>query len=177
MQIDNRQRLLAILAISGLGLLVADWFVFTPLTHLWQARSKKVVELRQEIVDGSSLVQRERFIRSRWDEMRTNTLSNNPSLAEQQMLKAFDGWSQDSGVSITSITPQWKHDEDEYMTLECRVDATGDMETLARFLYAVEKGPMALKVISAELTSHDTVGQQLSLALEVSGLVLTPQSQ
>jgi Tfp pilus assembly protein PilO len=177
MRIDNRQRLLAILAISGLGLLVADWFVFTPLTHLWQSRSKQVAELHQEIADGSSLVQRERFIRRRWDDMRTNTLPNNPSLAEQQMLKAFDGWSQDSGVSITSITPQWKHDEDDYMTLECRVDATGDMETLARFLYAVEKGPMALKVISAELTSHDTIGQQLSLALEVSGLVLTPQSQ
>jgi Tfp pilus assembly protein PilO len=177
MRIDNRQRLLAILAISGLGLLVADWFVFTPLTHLWQARSKQVAELHQEIAEGSSMLQREQFIRRRWDEMRTNTLPNNPSLAEQQMLKAFDGWSQDSGVSITSITPQWKHDEDEYMTLECRVDATGDVETLARFLYAVEKGPMALKVISAELTSHDTIGQQLSLALEVSGLVLTPQSQ
>jgi len=177
MRIDNRQRLLAILAISGLGLLIADWFVFTPLMHLWQARSKQVAELHQEIAEGSSLLQRERFIRRRWDEMRTNTLPNNPSLAEQQMLKAFDGWSQDSGVSITSITPQWKHDEDEYMTLECRVDAAGDMETLARFLYAVEKGPMALKVISAELTSHDTVGQQLSLALEVSALVLTPQTQ
>jgi hypothetical protein len=41
MRINQRQRLLAILAISGLGLLISDWFVFTPLTHLWQARSKK----------------------------------------------------------------------------------------------------------------------------------------
>jgi hypothetical protein len=176
-QINQRQRLLAILAISGLGLLISDWFVFTPLTHLWQARSKQVADLRQEITQGSSLLQREQLIRRRWNEMRTNTLTNNASLAEQQMLKAVDTWSQQSRVSVTSITPQWKHDEDEYMTLECRVDATGDMETLARFLYAVEKGPMALKVISAELSSHDTSGQQLSLALEVSGLVLTPQTQ
>jgi Tfp pilus assembly protein PilO len=177
MRINQRQRLLAILAISGLGLLISDWFVFTPLTHLWQARSKSIAELRQEIAQGSSLLQREQLIRRRWDEMRTNTLPNNPSLAEQQMLKAVDTWSQESRASVTSITPQWKHDEDEYMTLECRVDATGDMETLARFLYAVEKGPMGLKVISAELSSHDTIGQQLSLALEVSGLVLTPQTQ
>ena len=92
------------------------------------------------------------------------------------MLKAFDTWSQESRVTITSITPQWKHDADDYMTLECRVDATGDLSTLAQFLYAVEKGPMALKVVSAELNSHDTFGQQLSLALEVSGLILTPQN-
>jgi len=177
MQINQRQRLLAILAISGLGLLIADWFVFTPLTHLWQARSKQIADLRQEIGQGASLLQREQFIRRRWNEMRTNTLTNNASLAEQQMLKAFDTWSQESRVSVTSITPQWKHDEDEYMTLECRVDAAGDMATLAQFLYAVEKGPMALKVVSAELSSHDTIGQQLTLALEVSGLVLTPQTQ
>ena len=177
MQIKNRQQLLAILAISGLGLLVADWLVFTPLTHLWQARSKQIAELRQEVMQGSSLLQREQPIRRRWEEMRTNTLPNNPSLAEQQMLKAFDTWSRESRASVTSITPQWKHDADDYMTLECRVDATGDLETLARFLYAVEKGPMAVKVVSAELSSHDTIGQQLSLALEVSGLVLTPQTQ
>lgn len=177
MQIKNRQQLLAILAVSGLGLLVADWLVFTPLTHLWQARSKQVAELRREIAQGSSLLQREQPIRRRWAEMRTNTLPNNASLAEQQMLKAVDTWSQESRVSITSITPQWKHDADDYMALECRVDATGDLSTLAQFLYAVEKGPMALKVVSAELSSHDTIGQQLSLALEVSGLVLTPQTQ
>jgi hypothetical protein len=57
-QINQRQRLLAILAISGLGLLISDWFVFTPLTHLWQARSKQVADLRQEITQGSSLLQR-----------------------------------------------------------------------------------------------------------------------
>ncbi len=177
MRIKNRQQLLALLAISCLGLLVADWVVFTPLTHLWQARSKKIAELRQEIVQGSSLQQREQPIRRRWKEMRANMLPNNTSMAEQQILKAFDTWSQESHVSVTSITPQWKHDSDDYMTLECRVDATGDLGTLAQFLYAVEKGPMALKVVSAELSSHDNFGQQLSLALEVSGLVLTAQTQ
>ena len=177
MEIKNRQQLLAIFAVSGLGLLIADWFVFTPLTHLWQARSKQVAELRQEIAQGSSLLQQEQPIHRRWEEMRTNTLPANTSLAEQQILKAFDTWSQQSRVSITSITPQWKHDTDDYMTLECRVDAAGDLATLAQFLYAVEKGPMALKVVSAELSSHDTIGQQLTLALEVSCLILTLQTQ
>jgi hypothetical protein len=133
--------------------------------------------LRQQIAQGTSLLQREQAIRRRWQEMRTNTLPNNPSLAEQQVLKAFDTWSGQSRVSITSITPQWKHDADDYMTLECRVDAAGDLETLTQFLYAVEKGPMALKVESAELSAHDNTGQQLTLGMQVSGLVLTPQAK
>ncbi|MGH9595073.1 MAG: type 4a pilus biogenesis protein PilO [Bryobacteraceae bacterium] len=166
-----------VLAIGVVALLAADRLVLTPLGHLWTARSNRITDLRREIAQGSSLLQREQSIRRRWEEMKTNTLPNNPSLAEQQMLKAFDTWSAQSRVSITSITPQWKHDEDDYMTLECRVDAAGDLETLTQFLYAIEKGPMALKVESAELSAHDNTGQQMTLGMEVSGLVLTPQAK
>ena len=107
--------------------------------------------------------------------MRTNTLPAESSVAENQVLRAFDRWSQDSRISITSIKPQWKHNADDYVTLECRVDAYGSLATLTRFLYDVEKDPLALRVEAVEITSRDNDGQQLSLALQVSGLSLTPQ--
>jgi phosphoribosyl-AMP cyclohydrolase len=61
------------------------------------------------------------------------------------------------------------------MTLECRADASGNIQALTRFLYDVEQDPMAFKVEIVEITSHDNNGQQLSLALQVSGLLLNPQ--
>ena len=97
------------------------------------------------------------------------------SQAEQMVLKAFDRWSQKSGVSITSISPQWKHDADEYMTLQCRVDATGNMGTVKDFLYSIEKDPLALKLEVVEISTRDPEGQLLNLGLQISGLVLTPK--
>ena len=91
------------------------------------------------------------------------------------MLKSFDRWSQDSRISITSIKPQWKGNTDDYVTLECRVDAYGSLSTLARFLYDIEKDPLALKVDSVEITSRTDDGQQLALGLQVSGLLLGQQ--
>src|SRR5205814_3434262 len=123
------------------------------------------------------LLERERSIRSRWENMRTNTLPGDTSAAESLVLKAFDHWSQESRISITSIKPQWKHNADEYMTLECRVDAFGNLPTLTRFLYDVEKDPLALRVDAVEITTRDNDGQQLSLALQVSGLLLNGQPQ
>jgi len=90
------------------------------------------------------------------------------------MLKAFDRWSQASSVSVSSLKPQWRQTDEDYTLLECRADASGNMETLSRFLYEVEKDPLALKVEALEITSHDNDGQQLSLGLQVSGLLLTP---
>jgi hypothetical protein len=176
MKIQNRKQWLVVIAVAGIVLLVADRAVLTPLMSLWKTRSAKVAELRKQIAQGESLIQREQSIRRRWDQMRRNTLPTNSSLAEQQLLKAFDAWARDSRANITLITPQWKRDDD-YSTLECRVDANGSLDTLCRFLYSVERDPMALKLEMAELTSHDDNGQQMTLGLQVSGLVLTPTKQ
>jgi hypothetical protein len=41
----------------------------------------------------------------------------------------------------------------------------------------VEKDPLALKVETIEITSRDDNGQQLALALQVSGLLLNQPTQ
>lgn len=172
MPIKNRQQLLMIVAGVAFALLLGDSLVFTPLIKLWQARSERIVELRKRVNDGDALLRRDAAIQARWSQMQANTLTNNASLAEQQVLAAFDKWSQNARISVNSITPQWKRDSDDYETLECRVDASGTVGTLGRFLYNIEEDPMALKIESVEINARDKEGQQLSLGLQISGLVL-----
>jgi len=175
--IKNRQQLLAIAAGAGVALFAADKLLLTPLGHLWTSRTEQITKLGKDVYDGKGLLSRELSLRSRWEQMSTNTLPNNQSQAEQLVLKAFDRWSQKSGVSITSISPQWKHDAEDFMTLECRVDATGNLGTVKDFLYSIEKDPLALKLEMVEITTRDPDGQQLTLGLQISGLVLTPQEK
>jgi len=172
MQIKNRQQLLIIAAIAAIGLFAGDRLVLSPLLKGWSGRATRIAELRKQITGGNMLLRREQSIRSRWQEMSRNTLPANTSAAEQQVFKAIDLWAQNSGVAISAITPQWKHDSDDYKTFECRVDAAGDLGKLSRFLYSVERDPMALKLELVELGARDKEGQQLSLGLQLSGLVL-----
>jgi len=175
MQLKNRQHLLAIIAIIAVALLAGDKFVLSPLIAGWKQRAARLVELRKSVNQGSLLLAREQSIRDRWDQMRTNMLPNNVSVAENEVLRAFERWSQQSRLSVTSIKPQWKRTADDYITLECRADAFGSLEALTRFLYDVERDSLALKVEAVEITTRDNEGQQLSLALQVSGLLLSPQ--
>jgi hypothetical protein len=173
-QTDKRQQLLLIVAIAGIGFFAADKLLFTPLTAAWKARSARITELRTQLDQGKTLLDREERLRSSWEQIRRSTLPRNTSAAEQQFFRAIDQWAQDSRVAITAITPQWKTDSKEFMTLRCRVDAAGNLGTLSRFLYNIEKDAMALKIESVELGSRDKEGQALSLGLQLSGLVLTP---
>ena len=177
MQIKNRQQLLAVLAMGVLALLAADKLLLSPLSRLWQDRSRRIHDLRDRIANGSSLLKRERGLSATWERMRTNTLPTNASLAEQQVREAFTRWSEDSRISITSRTPQWKHDSDEFMTVEYRVEAAGNLAAISKFLYDIERDAMALRLETVEISSRDNDGQQLALGLQISGLVLTPQAR
>jgi hypothetical protein len=177
MQIKNRQQMLALAAGAVVALFIADKLIINPLTSSWTERSKQIAALRKKVEDGRGLIRREQSLRQSWEQMRSNTLPNNQSSAEQQFLKAFDRWCQDSRVTPASISSQWKHDADNFMTVEYRVEATGNLPAVAQFLHDVEKDPMALKLQNVEISSHDNTGQQLALGLQISGLVLTPEEQ
>jgi len=178
-QIKDHQQFLTILAIAAISVFALDKIVRPPLMKLWTSRSARIKELHEKVNEGELLMRRKDFVRGQWAQMQAGTLPNDTTVAEQKLFTGLNLWSQSSGISINSITPQWKQNSDKYKTLECRVDATGSIDNLARFLYALETDPMALKVQSVELTaaSRDNDGQQLALGLQVSALVLTPAEQ
>jgi hypothetical protein len=176
-KIKNRQQLLMIAVAAVVALFLADKVLYTPLTGWWTERSKAISELRDKVARGKNMIDREHALRATWERMRTNTLPIDESLAEEQVLKAFRKWERDSRVTITSISPQAKHDSDEYTTIQCRIEASGNIDSMNHFLYDLERDPMALKLELVELSAHDTEGQQLLLGLQVSGLILTPPTQ
>jgi hypothetical protein len=172
MKIQNRQQFLIALAIAAAGMFVAVNFIFTPLQQWWADRQVQVRQLRTEVTEGNKLVKRETVIRNHWKDMQANALAANPSQAEQQFLKALDGWARESGAGITSIMPQWKNDATNYMTLNCRVETAGELSALSKLIYAIEKGPLAVRLDTVELSVHDNNGQQMTLGLEINGLAL-----
>ena len=176
MNISSRQQLTGILLAIAVVLIVGYNVVFSPLVKGWKARAAQVTELTKSVSQGAMLLDREKTIRARWELMRTNALSGNMSAAEAQVFKAFERWSRASGVGISSINPQpqGRRSANEFVTFECRADAFGTLATLTRFLYEVEKDPLAVKVDLVELTARDKDGKQMTLGLQVSGLLLNP---
>lgn len=172
---NNRQRWLVILAGSAVALLVADSLVLTPLTKAWGARSAEIARLQKNVTEGRGLIERAARTQATWKDMQARALPAEPAQAEQDLISAFDRWGRASGIELGSIKPQWKRGaSSRYSLLECRIDATGSLATLSRFLYEVEKSTLALRVDAVELTARDDMGQKLTLGLLVSGLRLVP---
>ena len=176
MQIKNRQQLLTILTLTAIGLLVLDKIVTPPLMAFWNKRAAQIVTLQKQVKEGQLLQHRKDSLRGRWAQIQSGALTNDTTAAEQELWVGLNHWSQNSGVSVNNIVPQWKQGSDAaYKTLECHVDVSGSIDRLSRFMYALETDPMALKVQSVEMTAKDNNGTVINLSVQMSGLVLTQQ--
>lgn len=171
MNLPPRQHLLLLVAIGAVALLAADRLVRAPLFKAYQSRSARLESLRKSVTQGSLLLDRSSSLRGRWQEMQTNALSPVPSIAENELLKAFDRWSEESRIGVSAIKPLAKQSPEGIDTLECRVDAFGNLAAVARFLYNIESDPIAVRIGAVELVSRDDRGEQLTLGLQVSGLL------
>jgi hypothetical protein len=113
----QRQKLLMTVTLAAVGLYVADLVLFTPVARLWSERSARIATLRRQVAEGQELAKRESSLRGRWNHLRTNALPQEPSEAEQRLLRACDDWAKSSGAQIVDRMPQWKGDDAAYQML------------------------------------------------------------
>ena len=177
MDAKNREKMLLI----GVGAVVALWVldivVIDPVTQAYKDRQAAIQKLKEEIAHGNSIHGNKSAIEAKWDTMRTNTLPDNSTLAENKLYASFLGWEQAAGVTVVRQQPTMTDPPDQdapYKNEEFHVDMTGSLDQLFNFLYKMESSPLGLKVDSVELTSRDDSGRQLALGLTVSGLILLP---
>lgn len=174
MDSKNRERILLIATGGCLFVLLLNWLVISPLIAGWHHRADRIADLHKKIADGNVMQQRESFIRDRWDGMNTNTLSSEPPVAERQLFDAFDRWVRESRVTEVSFKPQLKTTDDNYSVMECHAEVTGSYRAIFRFLFDMENDGLGLQILGVDMNSRDDSGQQISLNLDLSGLLQPP---
>jgi hypothetical protein len=169
MQDKNREWILKVAVGAVVGLFLLDHLVFSPAIASWKKQSEKLDTLRQKVTRGRQLLEREKSIRGRWDEMQRTDLNDDSSSAENDVFKALSRWARESRISFNSLTPQWRaHEDAGYDTFECRATATGDQAALGRLIYEIETDPLPAHIEDCEMTTRDPQGKQLTLSLRFS---------
>ncbi len=172
---ENKQRELYLkigVAIVA-GLFVLDRFILSPAIDHWKDQSESISTLRTKVQRGRQLIEREKSIRDRWNEMLRTQLPEDHSVAEGDVYKAIGRWSRESRVNFNNLVPTWASHQEGYDTFQCRVTATGDQASLGHLIHEVEIDPLPARVEECELAARDAKGQQLNLTLKFSFIRFT----
>ncbi len=175
MNSPDRQNLLKLAAGACVGLYLLNWIVIDPTIHNWSEQSERITALQAKVDKGRSLMEREDRIRNLWAAMLRANLPSDASSAEAAAFTAVSRWQGASGISVTSLTPQWQTREDEgYDAFEFRAAATGDQISLGRFLYELGTDPMPCNLEECEISTRDAHGTQLNMAARFSFVRVDP---
>ena len=81
MESKKRQQILLVIILVIVGLWAGYQLAFTRVSTVWKARSARIDQLRTQLSQGRSLLQREDVVRGRWEYLRRNSLPSNTSAA------------------------------------------------------------------------------------------------
>jgi Type II secretion system (T2SS), protein M subtype b len=166
----NRETLLKIGVGVVVGLFVLDRMVLGPAIEAWKTQGERLAEVRQKVERGRGLLEREKSIRARWNDMQRGDLAEDHSEAENEVFKGIARWASASRVSFTNLTPQWRSHEEGYDAFECRATATGSQDALGRLLYEIESDALPMRIEECEVSTRDNKGQQLALSVRFSAV-------
>lgn len=169
---EQRQKWLAIAAGAAVGLLALDRLVLTPYFRAWHGRAEAIARYETSVTRGEALLERADLLRQRWARMQQDALPDAHPAAEDVVLKNSARWARESRMVFTSLTPQWRQPAPGYELLECRAGLSGDLGGVARFLYELERDPVAVRIEEFQLDADDDNGRKLNLNLRFSGLRL-----
>ncbi|MBN1866107.1 hypothetical protein JW916_02325 [Candidatus Sumerlaeota bacterium] len=172
MAFNRREHLLLLAAIVCIAILAGDRFVLTPLASAWSERNARIAELKGNLSKGALLLDRGDSLERRWREMKERSLPREMSATESRVFTAVSEWASDSRLDITSIKPRWFEEEEESRTVEFRVGASGSLDSVARFLYALETDSMSLRTEKVEISSRDPRGNALAVDIRFTGSVI-----
>lgn len=176
-KIKDRQKFLLITAIVAMALLIGNSVIYEPLMNSWKSRSDRITDLKNQVALDNALIGQRTGILAKWASMQTNVLPVNSSQAGSRILQKKDAWVQQSSVSLDDFSPQLKQDTDQSSTnvitsWECRADASGYMRSVLNLLWAIENDPMGVQLEEVDISSKDNNGQEMSMGLTLSMLVL-----
>jgi hypothetical protein len=182
---NKREKLLPIFAILAVAILAGDRLVLGPLVNSWQTRAAKIIELEGNVVNGNDLLPREKLNTKKWKRYWEGNLNSTNSIAEDEVLRAIETWTDDSRILLTSIKPQWQNHEYEflgneiaenktysYRTYDVRLVAEGTMQEAVKFVHAIESDELPLKIEQLELASREKTGKLISVSVHFTGLQL-----
>ncbi|MFW6287078.1 MAG: hypothetical protein ACOC29_03970, partial [Candidatus Sumerlaeota bacterium] len=98
----KRERWLLIAVLVCVGALAGDRLLIGPLWSGWKDRTERIAQVKADLENGETLLDRREAIESRWKEMQQIALPTEAAQAEDRVLNVISDWAGTSRIIVES---------------------------------------------------------------------------
>lgn len=170
MAMARRERLLALTVGVAVALYAGDALILTPFLEQQKALAEMRLKDRNEATAARDEHRREAKLKSR-----IQSLATEQKDAERQLLGAITEWARETGVTMSSVKPEYVDSKKQLKEVLVQAAGSGKNENMVRFLYKLHAAKFPLRVIKTQLGTRTNDSEELTLNLRVSTLYLGPE--
>ena len=170
MILSKRERTIAVVTATVIGLLVLYLYVISPLFDARAELATEEIKLNRELDNARKLIKASRDANKRWPELRKSGLSNEQSLAASSLLNAMESWSQSAALPLLSTRPDRSNANQGLRDLTYQTTADGTMRTIIGFLYRAETAKLPARIRELQLTARTDGADDIAMQLRISTL-------
>ena len=176
MILSKRERYIAILTISVVGILGVDFFIVSPLF----ARSREVGDLidraNQDIIKQQKDLKNVKAARNKWTQVSGNTIKRDASEVESQVYSAVQEWGRDARISL-AFRNERTEKEKGFTKITYVLTGNGSMEQISRFLYQVQTARIPVRIVDLQIGIRGREGvDDLALTVKVASIFQQPET-
>jgi hypothetical protein len=177
--LSKRERYIAILTISVLGLLGLYQFVLQPLLDDRDSLDLQIATATRDWSDQNKLIKRSREARTELTAMTSSgKLAHDASEAETQIYRGVRDWATEARMAAPSVQPtRAAEKEKDFYKLTFRVQGSGSMWQISRFLQLVRGASIPVQITELQLSSNKENTDDLKLTLTVATIYLPGDSE
>lgn len=174
--ISTRERSIAWIAGIVIGALALDSLLVRPLMARQTDAQERIGNAAKQLAAADGTFQNKLRAQSRWNDMAGNTIQADPPTAESQLLNHARDWAREADLSLTSLKPERTELEQGFGKITVRAAATGNMQSLGRFLFAVQNAGIPVRVVDITVNSRREGTDELQVQLGLSTIYEVPDA-
>jgi len=169
LNLSSREKKIIILMISFIFIVILYKFFLVPYMDKWKSTTAQIQAMETRIKHAKQLKANPALAAYAQE-----TIQNQTS-AVANLLEKMESWSVDAGVSITSVRPGPVQNRGNYTELNYEVEVAGDLETLCRFIDAIEQPGVIARINKIRIAKPKDILKDITANITVSTLSL-PES-
>lgn len=169
MVLSKQERILVIVTVLVLGIWAANAIVIEPLSDMRRQTANEKLELEAQLEQARNTFNRRKALERKWKGLLSEGMQSDAD-AEIRIARALTEWSQQTGMSLSSLTPERTTTDKGMKEVTFVVAGQGNLEGVASFLYRVETAELPVKVTNMQLGSSSESDDNMSLQLRLSAI-------
>lgn len=174
MNLNERERKIAICVVATLVLTLLYYFVYEPYADARADVLQQKSDLQEKLGKADSVFRRQVRLARVWNEMQAGGLNVDPAQADHQTLAALDKWATYTGFSLLTYKPDKTTPDGTFDVVSLSASGTGSMPKVARMLAAIETAGIPLKLNDVTITPQKEGIDDLLVRMNLSALCQPP---